>query len=1299
MDSHDIDSDMPKDIKCYKIGTFLYSYRNYNVYTGINSLTKEEVIIKALNKKYINGNSKLLTFVNNEILYTKIFSHNNILKLLETHESPLYIFIIMENFKGELLSSYMNKNKKLEESKALKIFSKIISAMIYIHNMNICHLNINLDSILIDENDENLIKIFDFKYGKYYYAKFKTLSDNIGTNMFTAPEMFSIDSYYPELVDVWSCGILLCYLLTGDFPINSNKELDIDERYVIPNDLNEDLQDLLKNILCIDIDQRYRFDDIVNSKYFKDNNYTNEIMEENNDNFSIDDANLKKIYERYQRTKVNLGREDNKNCLINFEIIIHRELLPDNKRMSKLIEMFGRKVVENTGILPKKNNVKNNKKKSKENNNIVNVNNNLITKDSSFPIKKKDTFTDFKFNKNKIMSNEINKGNSNKKKGVKGKRKSVFEFYNSRFPQKSYLFEIPENISEKEEIKFLNQKKENESKNENVERKYLKKNTKIENNPKFVGQKITSSSVGRRRKTQFAVVGEKYADFNMFSQIIKKKKIKIEEKKEINIDNNKKSDKIENKNEKENNDLNSNINNNDNIIKNEIKNNNNIDSNTNNNNDNNIKNEIEEKKANENKNEVKINEIENNNKPLFDFEDLYEDIEVSDKEEDSNKIIEENEKENDINTENNEEIKVNNDNNNENINNSNSFLGNNSENKDSNSNLGNSEDTKKRKDLEANNLKTKSDNFKNDIKNIKIKNGNQKVNDKNNHNKLIINAKLKKEDYLTNYQSKTPINQNYKNDNNTINNFIKKKVTFKDNFINSKNGRNQSPSFYSKKENNEDNKEMGYYTARFFSYLKNKENESDEEEDEDKDEDKDEKSKLNNIQKQKNGKQKNKEEKVVIKKFVNKTKTPNNRGILKRRSIFETYKKEKKDDKLINDDKSIINNNNIIEFNLEGKDKKNKNRKNSMYEVILQNLKDLNKSFEKNEQSDIYLNYMRRKITPDKFKNKKKIENSSSNSSSSKSDKNDSENNSKSKSDSDNNSESEKDKSSQNNVESSNNNYSENYNNYNNIKNNKRINDLMKHNEKNKEKIRMKKNINNIIKKKIISNLKNKTNKTNKIDIKTNKKSESDSISEFNSSYYSNSININIGKNENNKNNNKNKDILKDVDNFNFINNEYNSIKSKMNKNATNNYENKINSKIFSKSSEGRKQKEKEIELSSEDKNKNNLNNSKEYIGKVKKNLRERLISVSSDLSEEKVKIFNGNVIDLKYISLKNYEQTVNVLINELKRKGVKFKKIDYNSYKCTKGIREFYVDIVKIPKNIFYYRFYNKKKQINNFH
>ena len=155
-----------------------------------------------------------------------------------------------------------------------------------------------------------------------------------------------------------------------------------------------------------------------------------------------------------------------------------------------------------------------------------------------------------------------------------------------------------------------------------------------------------------------------------------------------------------------------------------------------------------------------------------------------------------------------------------------------------------------------------------------------------------------------------------------------------------------------------------------------------------------------------------------------------------------------------------------------------------------------------------------------------------------------------------------------------------------------------------------------------------------------------------------------------------------------------------MNKNSKNNKtynKMRINSKIFTKSNgEFGNLNETEIELST--RGKNILNNSNEYLSKVKKNLREKLINVSCELSEEKVQAFNGNVIDIKYISLKNYEQTVNILKKELKRKGVKYIRIDYNSYKCTKGIRQFYVDIVKIPRNIFYYRFYTKKKQINNF-
>ena len=1341
----EIDDDIPKEINCYKIGQFLYSYRNIKVYLGINSLTNKEVTIKIINKKYISGNPKLLTYLNNDILYTKISCHNNILKLLETHETSSYVFIIMEIFKGEFLSSYMNKNKKLEESKALKIFSKIISAMSYIHNMNICHLNINLESILIDENDENLVKIIDFKYGQYYYTKFKPLNFNIGTNMFTAPEIFSIDTYYPELADVWSCGILLCYLLKGDFPINYNKELGIEERYSIPKDINEDLQDLLKNILCIDTDKRYRFDDIIECKYFTERNINNEIIEENENNYSIENVELRKIYERYLKTKVLLGKADNPNVLVNFEILIHRELLPDDKRMSKLIEKFGKRNNDNN-TLPKRNYVKVNKKKGKEENNN-NENNNETNKDKTFLPKKKDTFTEFKFNKNKVINGNNKTNNSNKKKVVNGKRKSVFEIMN-RFPQKSFLFEIPENlILEKEDFKshFINNKiKETDNnKHEFTGRSNIKNFTKLEKNPKLIGQKIASSSAGRRRRTQFAVVGEQYSDFNLFSEIIKKKKTKDEEKNKMFNFN---KDKIGNEKE--------------------LKRNSNIDDNLNINAIINEKN----KENKENKNELEKNEIQN--KPLFNFDELYEDIEETEKEEE-NKNNEENTKDNVIIIESNEDDKSNNENN-EIYKSSSKYLGDILGNKNTQSNVSNADikennsiinestirenenfsensDTKKsnnRDDQFINNSKTLPINNKKDIKNLQLKNNDEKETDrylntikienrykqiiknnnisktekkqqkkssiiknnkmnnlnlskqnkstdktsefralnselvqnkstddiieirknKTNNKKLFLNTKLNKEKYLSNYDSKTPSNQKGTSNNNrliknclTLDNISQKRL-ISNNKLNEE--RNESPHFYNKndkKEKNYENQEENDILAPYFSNIKIKEKESDEE---GSIQEKSTKN-LNKFQGQINRRQTRIiMEKAVIKKFIKRTttKTPVYRS--KKRSLFSNYRKEKKEDKSNNDDKSVndkSNKNSIVsEFNIGFESSKNIYRKSSIYDAILKNLRDVNDSFEKNGENDRYIKFIRRKITPDKNKSINENKNNI---------KKRNRNDMKSNSDRSNSSISKSSSRSESNINSKKKNHK--YKNKGNYLNNN-------------EKKNRNKNKNELFKNIIINNIKNKYNSK-----------KSDRINDNNSSS-DNSIN----------DNNNNKDIFKDVDNFNFINNEYKDIKSQMNKNNQNKQnkqknQNNINSKKSSMSNGGGKQNEAETELSSEEKNQNqnNLSSSKEYIIKVKKNLKDRLISVSSDLGEEKVQAFNGNVIDIKYISLRNYEQTVNILKNELKRKGVKYKKIDYNSYKCTKGIRQFYVDIVKIPKNIFYYRFYEKKRLINNFH
>ena len=1427
--------DMPKEINIYKIGKFLYSYRNYKIYAGTNSFTKEEVTIKTINKKYIQGNPKSLSFLNNDVLFTKILSHHNILRLLETYETTYYVFIIMENFRGEFLSSFMNRHKKLEESKALNIFCKLISAMTYIHNMKICHLNINLDSILIDENDENLIKIYDFKNGQYYYSGFKTISDNLGSSMFTCPEMFSIDSYFPELADIWSCGIILCYLLTGEFPINPDKELDLEERYIIPNSISKDLQGLLKKILEFDINKRYKFNDILNSKYFNSHNYATEITEEINRSYNLEDTNLRKIYERYLKQKVRLGKEDHPNALIDFEIIIKRENLPDNKRMSKLIEMFGKVEDTNANLVPKRKNNKNNKKKDKNSEKKENEQkliNNSDKKENSLPIKKKDTFTDFKFNKDKVAlrTNKLKGGVF--KKGVKGKRKSFFELYN-RFSKKSFLFEIPESlITEREVFNNFNQfqtKIQENISNDFAGRKYLKKNTNVANNFKFLGPKI-SSSVGRRRKSQFAVVREKYADFELFTKINNQKKLKkIEEEKKNNKSNNNEDENIDSINESTKN-LHFNGNNNKSVFNfdeayeegeesdknksfnsnSEGKENGNLNedninisqksshlsnneknaksSNDNNvNNLNNINNNVNEQENNKNKtkcdnenkniryitnNLIKINKTDKKDKKNDNKDEKtmtnyktknYNKTNLKDnknkqllvyshqKTDRSNKILNKNDKfENNLknsiksNYLTNKKRKINeekNEKNNKEI--SNSF------NKAQNSRLFNSKLDKFKKAEEDDNKVKK--NFYNGKLTLNKSSDNITKRDnirKNNGKNLKINTKLSKNSSLPNNEPKTPTlkgeNQNEIETNKIISKIFENtnKLFFnKDKNLITKNiddeDTNLSPHFFSKNKNGEKKSSIqsqkNHYTSNYF-YQKGYGRPSlvsfssqvvvysdDSDEDEATREEKKLRLKIHNRQMMNNLKATKVEgEKVIIKKFTSKAKTPDHKGIFKKpTSILKRTKtkkekiEEKSDDDNISmlENRSFISNKNsiIAKTKTEYKtlEKQPIKKSSSTFDTILKSLKDLNTVVEQNEENDVFSKYMRRKITPDKSirkiisenedesgsygedeskskrKRKRKRKGHKKGSIGSESE---SENEDESDSDSKSDSESSSSSSEASNSEKGNNKVSENssnmnsdYNSINNCDSEIYNRNLQKLQNQNKTKT----NKSNSVKNRILKNLVNKNNNNNVT-------TKSDSLSNNNSSFYNN-------YSYRNTTNKDNDDVLNDVDNFNFINDEYNKIKTEMNKQKYTFKKNHINSKSFTLSN-GDKHNKTDIEITSEERNHINYDNNKDYLTKIKDNLRNKLINSTADLSEEKVLPFNGCVIDIKYISLRNYEQTVKLLISELKRKGVRYQKIDFNTYKCTKGIRLFYVDIVKIPKNLFYYRFYSKRKFQTNF-
>ena len=274
--------EIPEKIKSYKIEKEAYKLSNITLYTAINTDINEKVLIHIFPKENLKLNANEVTFMNNQVYLMKILNHKNILQLYEIIETKTHAFLVYEYFEGDKLSEYISKKKKLSEDESLKIYKEILSALVYLKEMYLCNLNINSNNILIDPKNNN-IKICDFKFGHFYSPKEKSKSNLIGDYFSACPELHSKRPYNPESADIWSSGILLYQMMTGNLPFKSKKDLElirliIRGDYTMPSSLSTQMKNLIKGLLETKEDKRFKLNDIFNQQIIKDKNMTKESL-------------------------------------------------------------------------------------------------------------------------------------------------------------------------------------------------------------------------------------------------------------------------------------------------------------------------------------------------------------------------------------------------------------------------------------------------------------------------------------------------------------------------------------------------------------------------------------------------------------------------------------------------------------------------------------------------------------------------------------------------------------------------------------------------------------------------------------------------------------------------------------------------------------------------------------------------------------------------------------------------------------------------------------------------------------
>lgn len=169
--------------------------------------------IKVINKNYIQKEN-MTEQINREIDIMYSTDHPNIIKLFNHYEDDDNFYLIMELAKNGQLYSLLKKYKKLDEKTVGMYVKDVISAVMYLHSINIIHRDIKPENILL--NEDNLAKLADFGWSNFLESD-KTRDTLAGTPEYLAPEMI-MKTGHDHRVDVWSIGVLLFELLAGRAP-------------------------------------------------------------------------------------------------------------------------------------------------------------------------------------------------------------------------------------------------------------------------------------------------------------------------------------------------------------------------------------------------------------------------------------------------------------------------------------------------------------------------------------------------------------------------------------------------------------------------------------------------------------------------------------------------------------------------------------------------------------------------------------------------------------------------------------------------------------------------------------------------------------------------------------------------------------------------------------------------------------------------------------------------------------------------------------------------------------------------
>lgn len=200
-----------------------------NVYLAYDTILDRNVAVKVL-RGDLATDEKFVRRFQREALSASSLSHPNIVEVYDVGEDNGSYYIVMEYIEGKHLKQLLKKRGALTLTEVVDIMLQVTDGMSAAHDSYIIHRDIKPQNIMILEN--GLIKITDFGIAMALNSTQLTQTNSVmGSVHYLPPEQASGKGATIQS-DVYSMGILMYELLTGELPFRGDNAVEIALKHI-----------------------------------------------------------------------------------------------------------------------------------------------------------------------------------------------------------------------------------------------------------------------------------------------------------------------------------------------------------------------------------------------------------------------------------------------------------------------------------------------------------------------------------------------------------------------------------------------------------------------------------------------------------------------------------------------------------------------------------------------------------------------------------------------------------------------------------------------------------------------------------------------------------------------------------------------------------------------------------------------------------------------------------------------------------------------------------------------------------